>query len=224
MKLKYFFYSVVVAFYLNSCNSNEKINAIYNKVDNAIAADKISIQIPLEKDSTSIAKPDWTYTYFRKLTTDLKLDSLQSGYHDLQIRIWLYGWMDKENDLIILTRQNKKWAGKHIIIGSKYDENYKQNPFIFIKEVKQISPKSGWDNLFKSLMDLDILTLPDMSELPLYKGPGGDGIDYVFEIATVTKYRMFHYWCPDVSSEIYKEAKNVVSIIETLQNEFYLKK
>lgn len=58
-----------------------------------------------------------------------------------------------------------------------------------------------------------------MNELPNYT-MGDDGIDYVFEIATKDKYRMYHYWTPASYFEKYWQAKNVTQIAEVLQREF----
>ena len=60
-----------------------------------------------------------------------------------------------------------------------------------------------------------------MEDIPNYS-TGKDGIDYVFEIATRDKYRMFHYWTPSLYSDKVWQAKNVTLISELLQNEFAL--
>jgi hypothetical protein len=218
---KYFFLSIIIIFSLCFCNS-KKTNTIdiYKEIDgNSALSDHIICEIPIDKNGLQADKVDWIYSYIKKQTSDLGLDSLQSGYKGIQIRIWLHGWLLIKKDLIILSRTNKKWEGKLITATYKYNDSIKDH-FISDKEIKTINPKSGWDSLFKSLLDLKLLTLPDMNKLPDYSR-GDDGTDFVFEIATASHYKMFHYWSPSYYADKFGEAKNVVLISTLLQKEFF---
>ena len=212
--------SILLLFSMTLCFScNTKSNDIYKDIDNTSEQIKeISIEIPTYQTGVEKGKTDWIYPYIKKQTLDLGLDTLQSGYKDIQIRIWLHSWLAIKKDLIILSRTKHNWTGELITATYKYNDSLQEH-LIVKKEFKQIAPKSGWDNLFHSLVDLKLLTLSDMNELPNYI-MGDDGIDYVFEIATKSKYRMFHYWTPDSYSEKYWQAKNVTLIAAILQKEF----
>ena len=188
---KYLFLLTIIVSSLSFCNSNKiSTSDIYKEIDNnAGLSNNFSSEIPINKSDSQSGEGDWIYNYIRKQTLDLGLDSLQAGYKGIQIRIWLHSWLSIKKDLIVLSRTGKKWEGKLITMTYKYNDSL-QNHCISNSETKTIAPKSGWDNFFKSLLDLKLLTLPDMNELPKYSR-GDDGTDLVFEIATSSKYRMF---------------------------------
>jgi hypothetical protein len=212
--------SILLFLSLSLCFScKTKTVDIYKDIDNISTQTKgVSLEIPTYQRGTQKGEIDWIYPYIKKQTSDLGLDTLQSGYKDIQIRIWLHSWLAIKKDLVILSRTNHNWTGELITATYKYNDSLQEH-LIVKKESKQIVPKSGWDNLFKSLVDLKLLTLSDMYELPNYT-MGDDGIDYVFEIATKDKYRMYHYWTPSSYSDKYWQAKNVTQIAEVLQREF----
>ena len=199
-----------------SCNTSN--DSIYKDIDNNTSrADFFKFKIPIYQSGPQKGKADWIYDYIRKQTSDLKLDTLQSGFKDIQIRIWLQNWLAIKKDLIILSRTNYQWTGELITMTYKYNDSLQEH-LIVKKETKQVFPYSGWDNFFKSLLNLKILTLRDMNELPNYE-VGDDGTDFVFEIATPNKYRMFHYWQPSLFLDKYWEAKNVTLIAKLLEKE-----
>ncbi|MGN6402515.1 MAG: hypothetical protein ACTHMD_18800 [Flavisolibacter sp.] len=214
--------SFLLFFCLSLCTScKTKTDDIYKDIDNNLTQTKtVSLEIPTYQRGTQKWEVDWIYSYIKKQTSDLGLDTIQSGYKDIQIRIWLHSWLAIKKDLVILSRTNHNWTGELITATYKYNDSLQEH-LIVKKESKQIVPKSGWDNLFKSLVDLKLLTLNDMNELPNYK-MGNDGIDYVFEIATKDKYRMYHYWTPSLYTNKYWQAKNVTQIAEVVQKELLL--
>jgi hypothetical protein len=186
-------------------------------IDNAIDSESIlvgelKVDTPMEK-----GKADWIYGYIMEQTRQLGLDCLQNGYKDFQLRIWLHGWLNVKKDLIVLSRTDGKWRGKLITATYKYNDSLQEH-FIAKQESKEIAPKSGWTSFFKSLQGLKFFTLPDMNELPNYKR-GDDGADLVFEIATLSKYRMFHYWSPEYNSDNFWQAKNMVLISKLVHEE-----
>lgn len=214
--------SILLLLYWPLCFScNTKTYDIYRDIDSASTKPKsILLDIPTYQQGTQKGEIDWIYPYIKKQTLNLRLDTLQSGFKDIQIRIWFHTWPIIKKDLVILSRTNQNWTGELITATYKYDDQLQEH-VIFKRESKQIFPKSGWDNLFTALVDLKILTLNDMNELPNYRN-GDDGTDYVFEIATKDKYRMYHYWSPSIYADKYWQAKYVTQMVDLLVREFAL--
>ncbi|MFI5407100.1 MAG: hypothetical protein ACHQ1D_11400 [Nitrososphaerales archaeon] len=187
---------------------------IYKNIDGSTLSEDFKREIPIDIDK----QPDWIYDYIRQQTNELGLDTISSGFKQLQIRIWFHDWLRIDKDLIILSRADQKWTGKLITATYSYNDTTQEH-FIVRQKSRFIAPKSGWDNLFYSLQNLQILTLGDMNELPNYP-TREDGVDIVVEIATPQKYRMYHYWSPTLASDKFWQAKNMVSISEKLRTEF----
>jgi hypothetical protein len=200
--------SILILSHIGLCFSCENKNSnIYSKIDDgSILSSKY--QTP---------KENWIYTYTMDQNKALSLDSLQNGYKDFQLRIWIHAWLKIKKKCILLSRTNKKWGGELIIATYKYNDSL-QDHFIVGQERKQITPKSGWDNFFKSLEKLEFFKLPDMDDLANYIR-GDDGTDYVFEIATPSKYRMFHYWSPEYNSKVFWQAKKMELISQLIYKE-----
>ena len=96
---------------------------IYKDIDKvSTQTTTIAIEIPTYKSGAEKGKPDWIYAYIKKQTSELKLETLQAGYKDIQIRSWLHSWLAIKKDLIILSRTNQKWNGKLISATYKYND------------------------------------------------------------------------------------------------------
>lgn len=208
--------SIVIFF---SCKP--KTGDIYSDIDNPSSQSKpFAIKLPVYKTGTQKGTVNWIYGYIQKQTSDAGLDSLQTGFKDLQIRIWLHDWLAIKKNMVILSRTDRKWTGELITMTYEYNVSQQEHRMAN-KTSRQIVPKSGWNYLFKQLMELKTMTIDDMEDLPNYQ-VGDDGVDYVFEIASKNQYRMFHYWSPALYTDKFWQAKNIVSIVKLLQNEFAL--
>ena len=141
---KYPAISIVLLFGLVFCFScKSKTTDIYKDIDNTSSqAKRFEIKIPVYKSGTQKGEVNWIYGYIKKQTLDLGLDTLQSGYKDIQIRIWLHSWLAIKNDLVILSRTNHQWTGELITMTYKYNDSLQEH-LIVKKESKQIAPKSG---------------------------------------------------------------------------------
>lgn len=113
---------------------------------------------------------------------ELRKTLLKKG--DIEIRVWR-GFGLSPLEAVILKREGNQWSAKHIKTDNYYD---------FEKvEVKQLNaPKSGWETFWKQIVNKEILTLPDSSEIGcnIYTI---DGVGYVVEINQERIYRIFSY-------------------------------
>lgn len=108
---------------------------------------------------------------------ELRKTRLKDG--DVEIRVWL-GFSTAPLEAVILKRNGGQWSAQHIAESD-----------IGKVEVKELnSPKSGWEFFWKKIVDKEILTLPDSSEINCGEG-GIDGGSYVVEINQHRTYRTY---------------------------------
>ena len=78
-------------------------------------------------------------------------------------------------------------------------------------------PRSGWDNLWKQLLDAGLLGLPDSDQIKCSYSVL-DGVGLVLETISKQKYRTYRYSNPQLAP--CAEAKQVVKIEGILADEF----
>jgi len=180
---------------------------------------KIEREIAVYKEGPSRGDTDYLFTEIRKEAFDLELEPIEDGFDSLQLRIWLGHSLAVKRNVVVLKNTNKQWTAQLITYSHGHSE--KGKTFISNKDVKAVTPKSGWANFIQRLFDLQILVLPNGQDIQGYRSCGGtDGIDYVFESATRSKYRFYYYCNPDVNMNQFREVRNVVEFSNLLEKEF----
>jgi len=92
-----------------------------------------------------------------------------------------------------------------------------EKEFNDMRPLYEVFPRTDWASLWEKLETLGILTLPDASTLPNVKR-FLDGITYIVEINDGGSYRTYMY--NDLEHQDFSEAKQMIEIIKTLQDEF----
>lgn len=175
--------------------------------------DSVTREIPLNRK----AKPDLLYLFVKQEASQLGLDSLEAGYDSLQLRIWFDYSLARNKHLVIITRKNGIWNCQLFRFEVKW--NLKADSQLIVnKTIKQIEPPMGWGDFVNELFSLNIANLPT--------GPRGgmDGANYNIEVATKHQYRFYEYWSPETTEEKFWGSKNMVKIIELLENECNFKR
>jgi hypothetical protein len=190
-----------------SCRDNWVDTSQYDQTDG-----KFVKEIPIATVGRDKGQPVLFYRLTKLTTHALQLDSLETGFETLQIRVWLGHSMAIKRHVVILKLIDKKWTGQLITF-----DHHLQKADI---NVKNISPNNGWENLIASLKKLDIINLPNADDLPDYNGCGQDGITYYVEVATRHKYRFFYYCNPIDNSDKFWQAKNLLTFSKILEDEF----
>ncbi len=162
-------------------------------------------EVPIRK-----GQEDFFYQNINKEANLLQLDSLETGYDSLQIRIWLGHSMASIKHVVILKLKDQEWKGQLVTFNQETENT------VSSKKVKTIYPNSGWNNLIDSLHELGIVTLLHETDISGYSGRGTDGITYVFEIATLKKYRAYSYSNPKRMTNFW-QARNVLKIADLLE-------
>lgn len=155
----------------------------------------------------------------KELQDSLHIQDLENGFTGMQIRIWS-GSSPDTLKLLDLINTNGSWKG------SFYNINYK-SPLDggTIKYVGSALlykvPKSGWRAFTEVLFGLDILTLPDCSQIKDYDVPT-DASSVTVEIANQKMYRLYAYQMPHENRRI-SEAAKMIKILDLTEKEFDIK-
>lgn len=175
---------------------------------------KYSMEIDIPKNRNGEPVPD--YRIIKEFQMRVGLDSLEKGYDSLQIRIWGGHSQALQFFLVKISRTKKEWHGELITLNYMIDP---ESPTFRYRDKlsRTVTPRSGWEAFEKKLFDLQITSLPDMSQLG-YEG-GEDGTSYMVELATSKYYRFYSYWSPEVYQNKYPAAKSMKSITQLLQAE-----
>jgi len=209
MKPFNYFFTLIV-FSLAACNGRTK--------SGEQPATFVDTTMPFKKEIPTYpgGGVDIFYELAKAKQKQLGLDNLESGFDNLQIRIWYEFSLVRERKLVVITNGDTYWKATIYNLQVDWDG---QTETILSKTVKQVTPKSGWDVFLKKLMDFKILTLPDQNDIPSYGG-GNDGNTYNIEVATKNQYRFYGYWEPQVYQDKYWQAKNMVDILKLIKQEF----
>lgn len=168
-------------------------------------------EIPTYKDGSV----DLFYALVKAKQKQLGLDSLESGVDGLEIRVWYDFSLVGERKLVIITNKEANWAATVYDLQVDWDG---KTETILSKQVRPVTPKSGWEEFSKKLLERKVLTLPDQGSIPEY-GFGLDGRTYNVEIATKHQYRFYGYWEPQHNAEKLWQAKNMTDILSLFERE-----
>ncbi len=160
-------------------------------------------------------RPDIFYNLAKAKQKQLDLDTLENGFNNLEIRVWYDFSLVRDRKLVVIINKGTNWTATIYNLIVNWDG---QTETIISKNIKQVTPKSGWTNFSKRLMDLKILTLPNQLEIPGYGG-GMDGRMYNVEIATKNQYRFYGYWEPQEYKDKFWQAKNMDDILTLFKTE-----
>jgi hypothetical protein len=215
--MRYLIFIILIA--LPACHSSS--NEPDKNLDKPDSTFKVVKDIPVDKNGK--------YLYFYELNNiyekNLALASIENGFDSLEIRISYGVALLYEGQTIILRKNNSGWTGKLYYV--KYN-GYRMHDSLFslTSKEKDVTPKSGWNNLMNKLYSSNIMTLKDASEIENYSGSCNDGDGVLIEIATKNNYRIYQYPCLSLvlkDQDIW-QAKNIEKILETLEDEFNFKR
>ena len=132
--------------------------------------------------------------------------------NDLEVRFWYEGMEIIHG--VVIRRMQQQWSANWIY--QTVDSQPSSAKMVLLDP-----PKSGWDVLWKRLVDAGILTLPD-SPQPRCSSGALDGISYIVETNVNRTYRTYMYSNPQLMK--CPEAKQMLRLEKTLGDEFSLNK
>jgi hypothetical protein len=153
------------------------------------------------------------------------LDTLENGYADFQLRIWIYDTLipnigDLDNRQIIVVKKNKTWSAQNILSTWKTAED---SAFMVEKKIINLKVSDNWDCFADSLHILGILSLEDESEDPGFilrtHTPR-----ILVEISNKSMYKFITYTSPVKYGHEVKDAQKFVEIISFLERKLGFKR
>jgi hypothetical protein len=164
-------------------------------------------------------EPDLFYKLTQQKVKQLKIDTLQSGYDSLQIRIWYDYSLMSLRKLLIIKRTNATWTATAYTLTVDWDASNLTEK-VKTQKAETLNPKNGWDSFLNKLFALQIMTHPNMDNISGLEDGWTDGISYNVEVATKKQYRFYGYHLPDKFQDKYWQAKNMVDILKLVETEF----
>lgn len=161
-----------------------------------------------------IPNSPWEPAFFEQLekrTIAVNLPSLRRVVlpeDDLEVRVW-YDRLEIMSGFVI-RRSGPQWSAHWIY-------QTKDHLPSSAKMETLPSPKSGWESLWKNLVNAGVLTLPD-SPRPQCQNEALDGISYIVETNVNRKYRTYMYSNPQLMK--CSEAKQILEIDKIIEDEF----
>jgi hypothetical protein len=156
------------------------------------------------------------------------IEKISHGYDSLQIRIWYFpAYAPLEIPIVTIYRTAGQWTGTLRKVGMDFIEDTTAAKTMTMRELfvptivrsQILTPRSNWDSVSKTLESLGILTLPNMDEIPGFQNGMLDGFSYTVEIATDKQYRIYNYDSPENFSDRFLQAKNMVAILDLVDDE-----
>jgi len=131
---------------------------------------------------------------------------------DIEVRIWVgFGLTRLEG--IVLSRKQAKWSGQHLYFEWETAKSGNRTDILNI-------PISGWDKMWRSLLDHKLLVLPDARSIKC-EAMYNDGFSYVVELKKGASYRTYMYDNPMENFENRcKEADEILAISNIVADEF----
>ena len=171
-----------------------------------------------QKLRVSIPDATWEPMFFESIETYIKQINLPSlrtivlpNKDDLEVRFWA-DLRPSKLDAIVLRRINNQWSAVHVKGAVKHQG-------VSPTKKNLAKPKSGWDGAWDKLVGAGILTLPDASEVKC-NVVMIDGMVFIIETNFKWHYRTYAYANPQ--EEKCNEAKQMISIIQIIHDEFAL--
>jgi hypothetical protein len=165
--------------------------------------------------STTTGQKKWEPIFFRIINerlqgTDIKnLRDQEISSDSKEIRIWS-GFDLYPLKGIILKQSGVDWSARYLPPLDDLPNTQKSSYFL-------PPPKSGWKKLWEKLESLDIISLPDATDIGA-NNPSPDVGAVVVEIKTSDGYRTYKY--DGLEASEHPEAKKMVKICKILSDEF----
>lgn len=188
------------------------------------------LDIPTYKDEKNFKGYPFVYWNFcKQKQNQLGLVNPETSNDSLIFRVWItnpVGRKGQPHGLIEIKNDSTGWNGKLILMS--VDFKFKTiSETITEKKVIELKPlKTDWENVMRSLMSLKIAELPTDDSIPGYYDDNPNGAysnlstTFSFEYATPHIYRFYQYNNIYRVADKFWQPKNVISILDLLEEEF----
>lgn len=151
----------------------------------------------------------------------LGLLSLKNGSTDFQIRIW-QDFIGTSGRVVILIHKNRAWSAEAYNYRYLHKADRFSSDSIAGQKIQLRTPKLGWRNFINSLLDYQILTLPDFSSIKsMYAA--ADEPSVKVEFSNKNLYRCYELLNPYSRQNESSDCKQMTKILDLVNEEFDLK-
>ena len=206
--------SAIFLFASSSCTQTTVSTSVPKPVPTPVIVKEQSIEVVV----SDIPKETWEPIYHQSIqeigrSVGIRpLRTQQIADNDIEVRIWM-GFGITQLRGFVLKRTGAKWSAFHIgsPVGSSSIKD-KMSPLS--------TPKSGWKSAWDSMLQQDILTLPDAAGINC-ESMYDDGFSYVVEILKGKNYRTYMY---DNPSEKFdnrcSQADKILAIADIISKDY----
>ncbi len=212
IQFKSFKWLILALLLFSSCGQKANNNKL-EKILDSLNTGSFKKEVPFSQYSSA----NYNFDLARKTERLLELRNISHGVDSLEIRVRLDYFRQSPQIIRIIIDSVCKaelidFFTPLVVKGGS--ERYE----LEFKTIRTLSPKNGWIDLLRRLVDLQVLTLPDCTQIVGYKSArDSDGV--VVEVGGRNFYRIYEYWQPWNNKNI-KEVQNLEKIIEVLTEEF----
>lgn len=161
-----------------------------------------------------IPQSNWVPIFFKEIDKRVQqanLANLRTALlpgDDLEVRLWLLGGYEING--IVIRRASGAWSATYL-------HEFSTDPNSIKNEEQMRPPRSGWESAWQKLVDSDLLTMPDASQINC-NVMGKDGMGYIVETNMSLTYRTYLYDLPAYAK--CDEAKQLLNLISIVNEEF----
>lgn len=171
--------------------------------------------LTLQEPKLIVPKATWEPIFFRSIDERAGIGGLPSlrtkrlPAADIEVRVWNgFGLTYLEG--VVLRRKAETWSASWL------PPTPPAKKALGMTQAISLSPDE-FEALWSRLQSLDLLELPDDSELPQDGTHVLDGMSHVVEIQKDGLYRTYHYGNPTYHPT-WPEAKQMIAIVDTLES------
>ena len=202
----------------------KEMDTFYSKVPQT----NKELYIPKYKPDSQFKERPFVYWHFCKLKqSQLGLVSPETSKDNLIFRVWVTNTNSRNNQphgLLEIKKDSSKWVAQLTLMYVDFKLRT-LNEKIGKRDIYDLQPKNmTWEAIIDSLYKLNFNELPTDEEIPGYYYDNSNYANnlptFSFEYADVNTYRFYQY------NNIYRapdkvwQAKNVISILDLLEEEF----
>ncbi|MDR2146341.1 MAG: hypothetical protein LBE91_07780 [Tannerella sp.] len=187
-------------------------------------------ELDIPKYDAKHALKGYPYVYWhfcKQKEKQLGLESAELSGDSLIFRVWITnpaGEKDQPHGLIEIKHDAEGWIANLYALSVDFDANNLTETVTQFEQM-EIVPRDDWDFIMENLFQLKFDSLPTDESIPGYyendSGYDNNLPTYSFEYATKTQYRFYQYNNAEEKSEKFRQAKNVLKILELLDGELY---
>ncbi|MCL2098526.1 MAG: hypothetical protein FWH23_07205 [Bacteroidales bacterium] len=205
-------------------NQLSQLSSNYSSIPETVK----ELDIPTYEEKQQFNGYPFLYWHFSKQKEkQLGLESAELANDSLIFRVWItnpIGKRGQPHGLIELKYDSSKWVANLYAMYVDFNTNNLSETIVKFEKMEITPKRNDWDFIVDSLYQLKFDILPTDESIPNYykdnSGYSNNLPTFSFEYATKKQYRFYQYNYPARKSNEFWQAKNVLKILDLLDDEF----